>query len=255
MARRIYDNTLKILQQLSAINIKSDTGKTTTILSALKQLPRTGKAVRIDKYKLKLRKQSVYDHIMELAYIADAIIDIYKIKADRKLLAEMCAFHDLAEILIGDAPFFTPKKMAGKNYLSQTEKAIRENKANDLLLNLLPRPMAISFQRAIKNKDSLFWMIDKIEPIVSVWRYIYFCRDKIVIQKYLLAMTDFFTNPSVKKYAINKNFKKIIEFLQNKSNNKKYYTKGNVVLKSFPDVKSANFLKLVIEKNKLKYIT
>lgn len=262
MLTNIYNNTLEILQELSEIKIARG-GEVINILSTLKQLPRTGKSVRIDKYNLNLPKQSLYDHVLELAFIFDAASSLFQYKFDRQLLAEMCAFHDLSEVIIGDVPFFTTEKLAGTNYLTKDEKNKKENEANAIISNLLPEKLATPFKNTISilgnefapNSEivSFFWLVDKIEPIISVWRYVHAHRSKLDLQNFLIAMTDFFINPNVAKYAINKDFGDLISFLQDKTKLELYYSNKEAAFNGLEDQKK-EFLKMVIEGNEMLYI-
>ncbi|MDD2487383.1 MAG: HD domain-containing protein [Candidatus Gracilibacteria bacterium] len=227
-------------------------------------MPRTGKAVRIDKYDLNLEKQSIYCHVMTLAFLSDSILELFDYDFDKKSLANICAFHDLSEVIIGDVPDFTPKELAGNTYLDRSMKKEMENKANRLIMENLPNDLKIDFENTISMLEdnetdeyidimNFFGMLDKMEPIISVWRYINFHKSQIEIERFLDAMTDFFTNPKVLKCSINKDFDILIGFLQNKENAREYYIKGDIVFEALDD-NSHELLSRVIGRNELCFI-
>ena len=220
-------------------------------------MPRTGLAHRIDKYKLNLPKQSIYDHLITIAYNSDIVINTFQFSYDKLLLANFCVYHDIAETIIGDVPTFTSKELAEQTYMTKSQKKELEAKANHIILNSLTKKYCKPFKEAInllsdednpnKKITSFFWMMDKIEPIIAIWRYIHLYKKLIDVDLFIEAMSDFFKNPRVIDYAIDNNFKKLIEFLQDKSQAKQYYLKDNDAFNNLDSNELKILLKYFIE--------
>ncbi len=226
----------------------------------LKCIPRTWKYVRILKYNLDLPIQNLYDHILSLAYNSDILNNIYSdYITDLEMFAYMIAFHDLPEIYIWDVPDFTNQQLSGNYYLTKEQKINQENKINLQIYDMLQDMEKAAFHKLILNKDfkpeleKYFEFIDKSEPILSVWRYVFQFRQNIDINLFLDAMTDFFDNPKPKTKAIDQDSFDFLDFLQRKSNIKIYYELWN---ESFPDIwkiKNEVFENL-IENNKICFL-
>lgn len=73
------------------------------------------------------------------------------------------------------------------------------------------------------------YVLDKIDPIISVWRYIHQYRDidGFDIDDYLLKMKHFFENPKVrivaKKYANDVKIVSLVDYLQNRNYAREYF--------------------------------
>lgn len=78
-----------------------------------------------------------------------------------------------------------------------------------------------------------FKMIDKIDPIITVWRYLNYYRGKIDdIDNFLLRLRDFFEYPVVVKYSTSTQFghqlPDLLSTLLNKKLAKQYYYDSSV---------------------------
>ena len=198
------------------------------IIDDLKRSPRSGKAARIDNFCLNLPKQSIYDHLLQLAYDADIFNEVIGCMTGDHLLSDFIAFHDLAESVIGDIPDYTEgKALFGR---VDGDLKVEEDLANSIIADSLDQDMKQRFLFAIsaladrsRSEVKQFHFIDKTEPIISVWRYIHFFRDIIDIDHFLEAMDDFFTNPKVKSYSINSATDDMINFLQQRDNARDFF--------------------------------
>lgn len=256
----VYELTKNKLIELWKINIIYESKKI-SILERLKKIPRTWKSIRIEKYWLNLKKQSLYSHIISLAYMIDFLIEKKYFYYNKKLLSDLCVFHDLSEVIIWDIPDFTWKEYLWETIINKSKKNELEIYANHIILQNLSKDLKydfvnyIDFVEKFKNKNliNLFEMIDKFEPIISVRRYIYYFKNEIIIDNFIYAMRDFFDNPKVIKHSINEQFKTIIKFLQKKNNAKKYYQNWNEIFENL-DKNLREFLIYSIEINMLVFI-
>jgi hypothetical protein len=62
----------------------------------------------------------------------------------------------------------------------------------------------------------LFNFIDRVDPIINIWIYINLFRSEIDIDKFLVAMDDFFLNPKVVGFSLDDETEFLVRFLQNK---------------------------------------
>jgi len=262
MKNNIHSNTKAILDSLKETDIFLGEDKFLNIVKDLKQTPRSGKLVRIKKYDLKLPCQSIYSHLLSMAYNGDifqACLDKKLTKAQFDFTCRAIAFHDLSESIIGDVPMFTDKNLAGDHYKSDKQKAIEEKLANNLIANGLSSKIKNKFIRTIKvledkdrKKFEFFLFLDKSEPITAVWKYIYLYKKDININKFLVAMSDFFEEKNLMPYCFNEQTKKVAYFLQSKENVFKYYNIGFGIFNEFKEGKiSSQDLKKLIEGQKL----
>ena len=227
----------EILDEFSVFEVRPAGAEPFSLCEKLKRLPRTGKAVRIDRYGLGLPKQSLLDHIVMLSVMADIFGSVLGPDVDSRVVGEMAAFHDLAEVLIGDAPDFTDKELAAASHMTVEEKVLKEKTANDFLANQFTGELKDRFVKTLARLDDgrspeteFFRMLDKCEPIISVWRYLHQFHDAICLENFLEAMTDFFANPKVAGSCVFRDASKLASFLQNKDQARKYYAQGPAAL-------------------------
>ena len=169
----------------------------------LKRLPRTGKAVRLEKMPFEIKARSVYDHICSLFDIATVLLPYFP-----KIVAEdvsyFITYHDVNEILIGDVPEYTsafPSRYERSwEILKQTPKDKCDRIANDFLSLFADRPQkkGLGILRAAPRKEKeFFYVLDTIDPIFAVWRYCYHYRGRIDGVAFVNGMEDFFTYPNL----------------------------------------------------------
>jgi len=245
--------TKELLASLNGVEFEIDSKKV-KILDDLKSMPRSGKFLRINEYNLPIPVQSIYDHLLQLAVSYDVLAEeLDLLIIGKKQMAELIASHDLTELIIGDIPDYTNK---GKQFKGVDGNIKVQNKvAQAIITNALSSPLKDKYKQALSlisqtetELSKTFFFIDKSEPIIAVWMYIHLFRDKIDINVFLKAMTDFFVNPVEKKYSINDKTKEFINFFQNKENAKKYFDNNLDT-----DKLSFNFKKL-IESREMEFV-
>lgn len=248
---------LRIIKELETLSIEYN-GQKRKVISELKSLPRTGIEIRLEKFNIDLPVQSVYDHSMSLAYNADILINEYKgEKIDPAEMAYIFIFHDMSEIIMGDVPDFTDEELAGTEYKSKEGKVLAEQKANQIILKQLPHNLAKVFSRVINKSEEngvykFFQMLDKTEPIISVWRYINIYKKEMDIDLFIKAMEDFFLNPNIEKRAINSELKEMVKLLQSKDKAKQYYKEGEKVFDLVGSEKVKQYLVNLIAAREIK---
>jgi len=231
------------------------------IVSTLKSIPRSGKFLRLDSMEYKIPIRSIYDHILSVAHSADCLIDLLNppppITDNRNDLGRVITYHDLCEVVIGDVPQFTPLNrtkrrrahISAQIQLSKLPNGYPEeivNKFIGLYLTESARQSLITTTEIMERRTNVWkfaYALDKIDPIIAVWRYINHFRNdpKFDIDDFLERMRHFFDNPQVKK-AVSSNIKdqravELVEKLQNRSKARQYYIDKTLLsdeLFSFP---------------------
>lgn len=256
LSARVYEDAKHIsplvedyLNQLKTSSIKIPLqDKPIEIIENLKKLPRSGKKLRFKKNNIPLPARSVYDHIMSVAHTADLLWEPARHNlADSEMsdLAQMIAYHDVCEVLLGDLPAFTDMDTEMRN-VAESISVVKygtlpegmgaaESITNDFIYLHLKSTARDSMQAAeflFKNHESdiykFFLVLDKIDPIISIWRYMYHYKTYIrsFTNDYLKVVKAFFMYPRVKQlcreYTNDNNFFKLISILQNETYAKKY---------------------------------
>jgi len=224
------------------------------LVSKLKIIPRSGKAARIDYFKLNLPKRSLYDHVLALINEAEIFAKYADInKKELEEVLKLICFHDIAETITGDILDFTGKYIAGYLFKTKEEKEMQEAKANEQLSKMFSGKFKEEFLSAVKllqapeNKITKFFrFIDGIDAIIGIWQYIYLFKKKIDIEIFLKAMSDFFTNP--KKIFLNDETKQVLLFFRSKKNARSYFRKGAIIFNSYEGKLSPNDFKELVER-------
>ena len=258
----ISSSVKNLLEKISDVNIPIAENKTLNLIGDLKMTPRTGKSVRIEKFNLNLPKRSIYDHITSLSYQADKYLEITSFVVNNDDVAKLIVFHDLAESIMGVVPDFTEEMLAGKLYRDSKTKYVIEKKANKLIRKSFPDGLKADFTKAINNNNKeisskevgFFKMVDKTDPIIAIWRYLFAFRESINFPLFMNAMKDFFNNPKVSDYCIDNKIKDIVKFLQNTNNAKSYHQKGSQFFQSIKKEWMSEHLGLLIENRNMHYI-
>ncbi len=221
--------TQKYLAELSTVQINIG-DKSINLINELAQIPRSGKAVRIDTFGLNLPKRSLLDHIINLGNQSDILLTALGLDIDKPTLARMLAYHDLVEIIAGDTPDFTTPELGKNTYRLPDDKKTAERIAAEIICRHIPTKLQPIYNTTLNQLHNsadctvnFFHLVDKIDPILAVWRYICIFRVDLNIDQFLGAMSDFFVNPNVITHSINSDTADLIEFLQNKNNAKRYH--------------------------------
>ncbi len=244
------------LNELAGVCIKVN-NRSVDVLEALKHTPRTGKSCRIDAYKLGLPKRSLFDHLPSMAVQADLFKKYAKTSLSDDLLADLIAFHDWHEVIIGDVPEFTPKELAGNLYMTAEEKQKRQAAADKLILQSLSgntKEQYVALDELFHKPDQFFLMVDKTDPIIAIWRYLHLFKDQIDIEKFLDAMTHFFTNPKVVPTCFSEDIASFIKFLQNKDNARAYFKEGLKAFAKYKGAISLQDIQSILEKREMHFI-
>jgi 5'-deoxynucleotidase YfbR-like HD superfamily hydrolase len=246
----IRDHTKELLDELEEEVIIMPTLSSISIVDTLKHIPRSGKLVRLENYQPQLKVRSIYDHVLSVAHLADCLLPIvnYGITLDKHTeLARIIAFHELNEVILGDIPTYTNLKdknrETSKNKAERCLRSVapdkRERIANEFIWLFLSEKQRQSMESVLNhlaqpnsNLTSFFKMLDKIDPIVSIWRYLYFYRDKIGDpREFLKKVKDFFEYPDVRAYITSQQFgpqvSELISILQNRVYALNYYLNPN----------------------------
>lgn len=252
-----------------------------------------------------IKCRSVYDHILSVANSADIIKDNVDLSKDInwEKVTKLIAYHELCEVILGDIPSYTngysydiiqghiderPNENTKRvkinitNAFNEMQKRTnREVVAFDLIsLYLQPQENinlditkeysliieSLKKEEQIKNKEfALFRILDKIDPIIGIWRYLYLFKNSNKYTKnqaeiFIEVMSDFFTNTEVSK-EINRckvknkaQIEKIIMALQDMDIAKAYINKKNIKdIFNFNSKEKKIFLRL-IEKHPLTFV-
>lgn len=241
-----------LFEQLREVALTIE-GRKVPILETLKHLPRSGKSLRINKYGLDLPKRSVYDHICSLPQQADFFLSLSNADLDQNLLTALLVFHDLSEAVIGDTPNCT--HFEPHTFLTGKRRDEAEEKTNLLLCEAMPHELKRSFEKFLEEKNTplyqFFYMIDKTDPIIAIWRYLFLFQGKIEIDKFLSAMADFFHNPEPQRTCPDGTILSVVQLLQNREHAKNFYLNphdyfrnyGNVSLQSLITGREMHFVK------------
>jgi 5'-deoxynucleotidase YfbR-like HD superfamily hydrolase len=219
------------------------------IIDNLKKIRRSGKLVRLENFinKPKIKIRSIYDHTLSIAHLADCLLPVIEntgITVEKHTeLARIIAFHEFNEIILGDIPSYTNlmenKRILTLNPAEQTlrlvDPTLREDIANKFIWMFLNEKQKKSFEAVLShlsetqsNLTAFFRILDKIDPIISVWKYLRYYRRRIKnIDEFLRRLKDFFEYPEVKKNIEKSQFNTqlydFIAVLQNINYAKKYY--------------------------------
>lgn len=200
------------------------------IVDTLKKIPRSGKKVRLEKFRPTVRIRSVYDHILSLAHTADCLLPVFEnLLSEHEYagIAQCCAYHELNEVVLGDIPTYTSLSSKSRNMarilaeerLRSVEPKKRERIANDFIWMFLGE----KHRRAIEHVGSTlanessrlciaFRLFDKIDPIVATWRYLHHYRGALgeTAREFNRKMKDFYENPDIKAFVAAKRLDRAI---------------------------------------------
>jgi 5'-deoxynucleotidase YfbR-like HD superfamily hydrolase len=248
----IFEHTKEMLNELKDESIILPILGSIPIVDTLKKIKRSGKLVRLENYsKPKIRIRSIYDHTLSVAYLADCLLPVVNsgVTAEKySELARIITFHEFNETILGDIPSYTNLKEKNRdssaNPAEQTLRSVapdlREKIANDFIWMFLSEKHRLSLESVLTNllqtQSNLvifFKMLDKIDPIVSIWRYLNYYRGQLGdIKEFLNRLIDFFEYPGVRKYAMTTQFgdqlSDFISLLQNRKMAEQYYFDPNI---------------------------
>lgn len=248
----VGDHTRGFLKDLEDAQIPLPTIGNLKIINSLKALPRSGKLLRLEGMSPRLPIRSVYDHLLSIAHSADCLLplldpEIYE--GSRIDLARVIAYHDLCEVILGDIPQYTRLNRAKRNRarvsaeirLSQMKAGDPERITNRFIAMFLQDSERYSLQRMVEIMagDSAlkraFYVLDKIDPIIAVWRYIHSFRldQSFKSDEFLTRMRHFFENPrvrlAVREMGSDARMLQLVAHLQDPSKARQYYEDSSLL--------------------------
>jgi 5'-deoxynucleotidase YfbR-like HD superfamily hydrolase len=217
---KLLDYTQEMIDDLKLENISLPVHKRLPVIDTLKLIPRSGKRVRLVNFRPRLKIRTIYDHILSLAHLADCVLPQIGHGVNQSELGDIAlciAYHELNEIVLGDIPSYTSLNTERRNmirvYAEERLRSVppleRERIANEFIWMFLSEKHRKAFEAMMKifaDKSSkaniIFHALDKIDPIVAVWRYLHVFRGKLgdTPKEFNHHMKDFFENPDVKAY-------------------------------------------------------
>jgi 5'-deoxynucleotidase YfbR-like HD superfamily hydrolase len=254
--RKILAFTKDIIDDLSEEVIPLPLNGKIKIVETLKRMPRSGKLVRLKKYEPKLIIRSIYDHILSVAYSADCLFPHINHGIKQQEISELArciAFHELNEVILGDMPAYTnlseskirTTDLYAWKRLKDLDKKKREYVANEFISMFLGERERKSLQKVNEyfqqdgNPIADFMSIlDKIDPIINIWRYLHQYRGKLDpgATNFLRKTKDFFDYPEVKEHAENYSrdhkIYNLVLILQDRDLAKSYYDDRKVISNS-----------------------
>ncbi len=227
----------------------------------LRQLPRTGKLVRLNKIKYSIKVRTVYDHICSLFDSAEILLPYFE-DINVEEISYYIAYHDINEILIGDMPEYTQSLPAQYDtvwrILARTPKETRELTTDNFLRLFADtaQKKGIDIASNLKTKNwEVFHFFDIIDPIIAIWRYCYNYRDSIDGSILVDTFMDFFNYPNLHKIISNCSQLDIVDFLTTLANPQKAidYCHRIPFEKLCSNPKSCEFFKYLVEEKPLFY--
>lgn len=255
----IRSHVVEILSDLEGEVIQLPQVRRIPIVGTLKKIKRSGKFIRLNGFKPEVQTRTVYDHIISVAHISDCFLpslDDSLTASDLRDLSLLIAYHDINEVILGDIPAYTSlsrsKRASIKVYAEQRLKTVApeelERIANDFVWLYLSEQHRQAFRAVTEmsqDKNSkvykIFKAMDKIDPIVSVWRYLHHYRGKLGSdpRAFNSKMKDFYENPDVagyfKEFGIETKLVDTLSFLQDRKNAWDYYLDENYFSKLSQD--------------------
>jgi len=250
----IYEHTKELLSELEDEEIILPIFGSIHIVDTLKKIQRSGKLVRLESFsnKLKIKIRSIYDHTLSVAHFADYLLPEVNVGITEKEhteLARIIAFHEFNEVILGDIPSYTnlreKQRTSTLNHAERTLRLVdpkeREYIANKFIWMFLSEKQKLSLDAVLSHLSQtqscltiFFKILDKIDPIISVWRYLNYYRGKIEnIDEFLKRLKDFFEYPDVKTSIINTQFNdylsEFVKVLQNRNYAKQYYESSDFI--------------------------
>lgn len=222
------------------------------LVDTLRQLPRSGKKIRLETYSKPLQIRSVYDHVLSTAHSADCLFPYVSHglqEHDRLDLARCAVFHDLPEAILGDAPFFTnlndwkirKARLFAETRLRSLPHGEAKRRTSAFIAMYLPERERESMEAAMKVLAQpenpirrFFFVLDKLDPIIGVWRYLHQFRGALDpgARDFTRRLKDFFTNPYVMSivsdYSDEMAIRGLVGLLQNHNQACAYYENGFV---------------------------
>jgi 5'-deoxynucleotidase YfbR-like HD superfamily hydrolase len=215
----VFEYTKELLKDLSREYISMPHFRRMPLIDTLKKMPRQGKKRRLATFEPRLRIRSIYDHIVSVAHAADCLLPAIRHGLPEQEMASLSlciAFHELNEVVLGDIPSYTSLdkksnvKTLAEDRLRGVPPARREKIAMEfvwLFLSEKHRESADAVARIFDDRKSdlykIFKLLDKVDPVIAVWRYLHEYRGKLGSdpREFNSVMKDFYENPDIKAFV------------------------------------------------------
>lgn len=255
-SKGVSDRVAKFLLGIESEEISIPQVGSFDIIERLKTLPRSGKLHRLYNFSHRVPIRTVYDHMLSLAHTADVLwpeISHGLVGNDKNAIAKCIAFHELNEVLLGDIPQQTDllnrevrqerTNNPAFDKLSRYSVEERETRANlfiEMFLGEGNRQYLVDYMMLVQDTQSpitrFFRLLDKIDPIITIWRYIGIFRNKLnllEIQEFMLRVDDFFNyqNPQeyMKKYSEDKKVNLLSNWLFDSEEALRFYSDKSIL--------------------------
>jgi hypothetical protein len=169
---------------------------------------------------------------------------------DLRDLSLCIAYHELNEVILGDIPSYTSltsgtRRMIGV-YAEERLRSVAPDQREEIANQLIWMFLGDKHRQALKAtmeiyshpKEGIFPLfraLDKMDPIVAIWRYLNHYRGEIGETPRLFnrRMKDFFENPDVKSYMaeheLDTRLIEAVVFLQDRSKAWDYYVDQDAI--------------------------
>jgi 5'-deoxynucleotidase YfbR-like HD superfamily hydrolase len=233
------------------------------VIESLKDIKRTGKKIRFEKFNNPdIKVRSIYDHIHSLAKMAEIFLKEDVFICNEHDLACHIVYHDLCEFLISDFPTHTDTHEISSTPIQNVknvDKEIRERYATKFLWLYGDSYQKECFE-VLDNSDEtaqIFEILDKIDPIINIWRYMYNYKEYVSdnAELFIKTLEDFFTYLRIKTIAEENRYpiiSEIVAFLRNQEN-AMIYAKEQKIDSDKISKKAYTIIKVLIEETKLFY--
>lgn len=248
----VFELVEDFLSDLSDQYLSFPNHRRVMLVETLQKLPRSGKQLRLQSFKVPGRKQglkirTVYDHILSMAHCADSLLPHFDHGLDGSDLIDLArciSYHELTEVIMGDIPTYTSLSARARSdarvyaeaRLRTVEPKKRSQVASDLIWMYVDEKHRRSldrFNEICSRPDSKVYLtfkyLDKLDPIIGVWRYLHHYRGELggSPKEFNKRMKDFYENPDVKAFLKSSSADaKLIDlaiFLQNRTHAWDYY--------------------------------
>jgi 5'-deoxynucleotidase YfbR-like HD superfamily hydrolase len=245
---KISNFSHELLRDLERVVIPIPYSQDLCLVQKLKSIPRSGKQIRLHTYnKPIVAIRSIYDHILSLAHSADCLIPELEPNLsdlECQTISKCIVYHDLCEVLLGDIPSFTDLSSAiTKNrvqlkslkLLNRYKSDQRDNIVNEFIKMFLEEQEQNSmaeYQAITQQRDNklfkIFHFLDKIDPIISIWRYLHQYKGKLGdVENFLQRLEDFFIygqpKSVTKEYTSEQKVLMMVDNLMKSKNAYNYY--------------------------------
>lgn len=204
-AKLLEEEFKSVLKDAQELDIKIEPFPSINIISEMRRIKRKGKQIRFTRFSgEEIQIRTVFDHILSIKNITTYLLRNNLMTVEDYHFFSICiVYHDMCEVLIGDFPNHSSFFQADYplNNVQMIDSRIRERIVNDFIWLYAGYEQKKSFEAfksgSILNDYKLFKLIDSIDPIINIWRYIYvyngFIRRNAT--QFIKIMDDFFNNP------------------------------------------------------------